>query len=277
MQSDWTKLRENRIFKHHIPLPQSNSDVAKQMRVAIILGSVAKLADKFLFQPTHLLAEDSGLREVLRKEATIDPQKELYIRGVLLSISSREQEEYGEESVGFVVDDLLEVVDVQVLLSPETLPTFAGELKDLMSQFQQLWMTIQSGKQKLEPSFAANPTTTDRYWNVLDLKAAVEDSKRPSVPFTTANAQGGTVVIPRIYHIRPETVPDPITNGCVLQKAHMDAASEEIRKGLPSTPFTEGILNRSRTLNRSRNRPGRSLSMTTNGALNGHRNGNISP
>lgn len=255
------------MFKHHIPLPQSNSDIAKQMRVAIVLGSLATLTDKLLFQPNHLLEEGSGLRGVLRKEATINAKKEMYTRGILLSMSPKDQEKFSEESVEFVVEDLLEVVNVRVLLAPDSLPTFEGALKDLMSHFQKQWTLIQHGRQKLEPSFAAHPTTTDIPWHVLDFKAAVEDRNRPSALLTTTNAQDGTVVIPRVYHIKPETIPDPITHGCVLQRAHMDAAAEEIRKGLPRTPFTEG------TLSRSRNRPGRSLSMSANGPLNGHRGG----
>ena len=241
------------------------------MRVAVIIGSIAKLADKFLFQPNYLLEEGSEVRKVLLKEATINAKKELYIRGILLSMGPEDQEQYSAENVGFIVEDLLGLLNVQVLLTPDNHSAFGGALIDLMSRLQKQWSIIQHGKQKLEPSFEPNPTTTELPWYVLDLKAVIEDGNRPSAPLTATDAQDGTVVIPRVYHIKPGASPNPITHGWVLSKAYMNAAAEEIRKGLPSTPFAQG------TLSRSRYRPGRSLSISANEKPNGHRGGRFLP
>lgn len=199
VQSDWTRLRENDVFKHRIPLPQSNSNVAKKMRVAMILSTLARLVDKFIFQPTFLLREDSGLREILRQQAIIDPTKERYTRGVLLSMSPDEQEANVKEGVKIIVQDLLDTVDVGVLLPPETLATFEKELESFITQFQDEWKVVKCGKQKLEPSFTYY-NSTDRPWHVFDMEVpGVKNRNHTEQPLATSNMIDDIVIFRRVH------------------------------------------------------------------------------
>jgi hypothetical protein len=226
------------------------------MRAAVILGALTRLVDKFVFQPTYLLDEESGLREILREQAAIDPLKERYTRGILLSMSPEEQETNSEEVVHIVVKELLETANARMLLDPEALVTFSKALDAFVRQCQEEWKIIQRGKQKLEPSFAYS-TCTSHPWRLLEgIHPIAGGEKRSEKPPATTDVEDNIVVIPRIYLVGPKVEPDPITHGCVLRKRHIDAAAEEIRKNIPSAPFTQG------TSSRHRNRPTRTMSVT---------------
>jgi hypothetical protein len=228
------------------------------MRAAIILGTLTRLIDKFVFQPTYLLHEESGLREVLRYEAAIDPVKERYTRGILLSMSPDEQEANGEGIVHDIANQLLDIVNVRALLTPETFATFPEALNAFVRQCQEEWKIVQRGKQKLEPSFAYSASS--RYpWQLFGDKNSDASNERHSGEFpATTGIENNIVLIPRIYLVVSKADPDPITHGCVLRKTHLDAAAEELRNSLPSAPFTQT------SSSRHRNRSGRTMSISGN-------------
>lgn len=258
LKSDWSGLQDNDIFKHRIPLPQSNTGAARRMRAAVVLGALARLVDKFVFQPTYLLDEESGLREILCSEASIDPVKERYTRGILLSMSPDEQETNSEAIVRHVANELLETVNVKALLTQETYAAFAQELDDFIQQCQEIWRIIQRGKQKLELSFA-HSTCSNPPWQLFDdTHVDARNGEHSDRLSTTTAIENDVVLIPRIFVIGTKTEPDPITRGCVLQKAHLDVAAEELRKMVQSAPFARA------SSNRHRNRPARTMSASRN-------------
>lgn len=222
------------------------------MRAAIVLGALTRLVDKFVFQPTYLLDEESGLREILRDEAAIDPVKERYTRGILLSMSPDEQESNAESVVHQVAKELLEIANVRVLLTPETFATFPEALEDFVRRCQEEWKIIQHGKQKLEPSFAYS-ASSHYPWQLFD----DEETHAEKLATTTA-IEDNIVLVPRIYLVSTKADPDPITHGCVLRRTHLDAAAEELRSSLSGAPFTHA------TSGRNRNRPGRAMSVSGN-------------
>jgi hypothetical protein len=142
MQGDWTSLLDSAADDQRISLPQSNSDTAKKTRVAVILRALARLVVKYIFQPAYLLDEDSGLREILVEQATINPTKERYARGILLSMIPGNQETYDEETVDLVVDKLVDTLNVRVLLYPKAIETFTSMLKFLVTKFQDEWKIV---------------------------------------------------------------------------------------------------------------------------------------
>ncbi|KAF2633277.1 hypothetical protein BU25DRAFT_416521 [Macroventuria anomochaeta] len=220
LKSDWTRLRDNDIFKHQIPLPQSNTDAARRMRTAIILGALTRLVDKFVFQPTYLLDEESGLREILRDEASVDPVKERYTRGILLSMSPDEQEANSEGILHHVAKELLETANVRALLTPETFDAFPQALDDFVGQCREEWKIIQRGKQKLEPSFAYS-TCSNHPWQLFDdTRADARDGRHSEGLSATTAIENNIVLIPRIYLVGTKADPDPITHGCVIQNVH---------------------------------------------------------
>ncbi|PSN60506.1 hypothetical protein BS50DRAFT_625878 [Corynespora cassiicola Philippines] len=253
LQSDWSALHDNSVFKNQIPLPQSNSDIAKKMRVATIVGMFARLIDKFIFQPTYLSTEDSGLREVLRRQAMAEPKKERYTRGILLATLPKDQDEISKDVILYTVEDMLENVKVRVFLNPDALEAFKKALESLVAQFQEQWKTIQRGRQKLELSFSYS-INIKHPWYVLDAPARIpEGVKRSGAHPFTGKAEDDTVVIPRVYLMGTGPQPDPITHGYVIGKAQLDAAAEEVRKDSSNGPFVQ------ESSNRNRNRPARTI------------------
>ncbi|KAJ4993160.1 MEI5 protein [Stagonosporopsis vannaccii] len=258
LKNDWSGLRDNDVFKHQIPLPQSNTDAARGMRAAVVLGALARLIDKFIFQPTYLLDEQSGLREVLLHEAAFDPVKERYTRGILLSMSPDEQVANSESVQHVVVEELLDTVNVKALLTPQTFDSFPEALSAFVRQFQEEWKIVQRGKQKLEPGFAflASAKHPSQLFGKDDSNKSNERYPR-EFPITTA-VENNIVLIPCIYLVVSKDEPDPITQGCVLCKAQLDVAAEEMRNSLPSAPFKQA------SSSRHRNRPGRTMSVSGN-------------
>ncbi|KAK7191916.1 MEI5 protein [Paraphaeosphaeria sporulosa] len=252
--NDWSKLNDNKVFKNRIPLPQNNSKIAKEMRVAVVLGALANLMVQFLFQPTYVLGERGGLRQLLRYQATVDPLKEMYARGIILSMKHDYQDEIDQEKIDKIIDDLRDVVRVDILFdTKDDLENFCEALDDLLLQFQDLWKKIQRGKEKLEPSFEERPSAAKYPWYIVGLPAAVETQKRSSSPPATTDAQDDTIIVPQIVQMRTKGDPEPVTHGWVLQKTQIHAADEEIRRisrGLRITPFGEEDTGRPRTRTR---------------------------
>src|SRR5258708_4230115 len=76
---------------HQVPLPQSNSDAAKQMRFAVFLAILARELDEHIFQPSYLSTEDNSIREVLVGLAMTEPKRESFCRALLLSLDPEGQ------------------------------------------------------------------------------------------------------------------------------------------------------------------------------------------
>ena len=218
------------------------------MRVAIVLGTLATLIDKFIFQPTYLLDENSGLREILCQQAKIDPVKERFTRGILLSISAEAQEVDSEEDVvDLVVDKLLDDEIVKILIDPESTNAFGTELERLVMQFQDQWKIVQHGKQKLETSFDHSPSN-DHPWHVLDMHIRnLKGDPSNEIPYDTSILEEDkTVIVPRVYLIGTENERIPQTNGYVLRRTHLDAAEEETRRDSPIATSTQAPSSRQR-------------------------------
>jgi hypothetical protein len=263
MQGDWTSLLDSAADDQRISLPQSNSDTAKKIRVAVILRALARLVVKYIFQPAYLLDEDSGLREILVEQATINPTKERYARGILLSMIPGNQETYDEETVDLVVDKLVDTLNVRVLLYPKAIETFTSMLKFLVTKFQDEWKIVQRGKQKIEPSFHYF-ASIDHPWHVFDVDIADgKNGKQHNVGATlnTNSAEGDIVILPRLYLVGQNPKSAPITHGCILQKVLCDAAEGEVRKDVPSAPFARA------TSSRHRARTNRTMSISGDAAV----------
>lgn len=250
------------VFQNRIPLPQNNSHVAKQMRVAVVLGALARLITTFLFQPTYVLDEGSGLRQLLWNQARIDPSKETYTRGILLSMKHDDQDERNQEKVDFIVGDLEKVVGIDILLAAQDdLERFGEKLENHLVRFQKVWQYIQSGRQKLESSFDTYASATKHPWYIVELPAAEDSQKCPSTPRMANDAQDDMIIVPQILQIQTDGSPEPVTRGWVLQKCQTDAAHDEINR--LSKAMRAVSLNQDAQI-RPRDRPRRSMSISGN-------------
>lgn len=234
------------------------------MRVAATVGFLARLVDKFIFQPTYVLHEDSGFRELLCRQATINQRKERFTRGIILSMFPEDQEKNSEDSINFVIEELFNGIDVRIFFGPDNLALFQERLKGLLSQVQESWKTVQQGKQKLEPIFTYS-TPGNYPWRLFDMYVADgKDGRGPRTPLVTDSVEDDVVIFPRLYLMEAEAEPSPITHGAVLRKAQLNAATEEVRRSISSAPFAQPTLSRHR-------RPTRGMSMTGDSARSGRR------
>ena len=95
----------------------------------MVVEAFATLVDRFVFQPTYLLNETSRLREILCQQASTDPGRERFARGILLSMSSDSQEvnsKDGEDVLDSVLDELLRNSMKAFDRASETSPTDMG-------------------------------------------------------------------------------------------------------------------------------------------------------
>ncbi|KAM0714628.1 hypothetical protein Q7P37_009924 [Cladosporium fusiforme] len=75
-----------------LPLPESNSQAAKEMRSVAVLASVTRIIVRQLFRPTYLLAANSGLEDVLIRQVKDHSAKESNLKAAFLALLPQEQE-----------------------------------------------------------------------------------------------------------------------------------------------------------------------------------------
>ncbi|GME46725.1 hypothetical protein GTA08_BOTSDO11869 [Neofusicoccum parvum] len=147
----WTELKKPLDFSHSIPLPQSNSPCAKSMRIAVILAVLARLIDKYLFQPSYILSEESGLREILIRQAIENSRREAFTRGIFLATFEDEQAEIADELVTRIIKELMH--HIHDLLPPPQVESFKARLEHIIQNARDIWWKTQRLRQRLEPDF----------------------------------------------------------------------------------------------------------------------------
>lgn len=260
-QVAWKRLKELELGpqhgQHQVPLPQSNSQAAKQMRIAIMLAILARAIDKDIFQPTYILDGESGIRELLLHQAIADSGKEAYCRSILLSMFPEEQTKVSEERVKEVIGDVGWYA--QDLLSVTQFETFKAGLEQVVQNASDLWKTVQHAKQRYEPNFALEDYE-DFDWEVIGFEErAAADGEEGSAKVTGAgNDEDLLVIFPRVYAV-DDSDPDPITHGVVLKRSQSVEATQELERTRTANP----TLGRTATSRARQLRP-RSMSFPVN-------------
>ncbi|KAJ9154903.1 hypothetical protein NKR23_g2569 [Pleurostoma richardsiae] len=142
----WTSLKKS---KQSIPLPLSNTTAAKQMRVAAVLTILASELAKNIFQPTYLATEGEELSELMTDLAGPEPQRERYLRSVLLAADPESQQETARTRVSRVVREVTGCVGP--LLPIEKQGGFQSALEKLCRQVCEQWTRLQRIPEKIEP------------------------------------------------------------------------------------------------------------------------------
>ncbi|KAB5576608.1 hypothetical protein GE09DRAFT_954522 [Coniochaeta sp. 2T2.1] len=169
-ESCWANLRHSEYLKHarQIPLPQSNSPAAKQMRVAAVLAVLSRALDRYIFRPVYVTdngAGDDGIMNLLRAIACDSATKEEHTRATLLAMIPEKQKAAATKRVSAVVREVSWAV--QHLLSALQYETFCTGLEKACRLACVQWMRIQVAQMKIEPYFG--PDFQDFDWQVLPL------------------------------------------------------------------------------------------------------------
>lgn len=229
----WTMLRAPLDFQHRIPLPASNSVAAKSMRTTVILAILARLIDKHIFHPTFLLETDSGLREILVRQAVLHRSRESFTRSLLLNMFPEEQQSRSERMVSVVLQEMAPYV--RNLLPLDEINMFQEKLRPLICAGRDVWMSIQRLRERLEPSFELIQFE-DFDWKKIALKGvSTEQPSRNRTPKAGPKDDEAVLMIfPRFCIVEDED-PYPLSRGIVITKSQIDEATQEIQK-VPSTP-----------------------------------------
>lgn len=173
--SCWTNLRSSEYLKHavRIPLPQSNTQAAKQMRIAAVLAVLSRALSKHIFRPVYLIEDDAELALVLRNLEAISPQHEYHARSTLLAVLPDRGQRNAARRVKAVVREVSYLV--QHLLSALQYEAFCSALMESCELACRQWSRIQHAAMKIEPYFG--PPFDDFDWQVLLLpeKFGIED------------------------------------------------------------------------------------------------------
>ncbi|OIW32320.1 hypothetical protein CONLIGDRAFT_553046, partial [Coniochaeta ligniaria NRRL 30616] len=171
-ESCWANLRQSEYLKHarQIPLPQSNSPAAKQMRVAAVLAVLSRALHRYIFQPVYLTeigAGDEGIVNMLRAIACDNATREEHTRATLLAMLPDKQKAAAAKRVATVVREVS--WSVQHLLSALQYEEFCTGLEMACKLACVQWMRIQMAQMKIEPYFG--PPHYDFDWQILPLPA----------------------------------------------------------------------------------------------------------
>lgn len=172
-ESCWSNLRQSEYLRphaRHIPLPQSNSPAAKQMRVAAVLAIISRALHRYIFRPVYLSENgsgDDGLVHMLRAIAVDNAAREEHTRATLLAMLPEKQKAAAAKRVSTVVREVSYAV--QHLLSALQYEAFCTGLEQACKLACVQWMRIQLAQMKIEPYFG--PPFDDFDWQVLPLPA----------------------------------------------------------------------------------------------------------
>lgn len=216
------------IMPHQVPLPPTNTNAAKEMRLAVFMGLLAReLADN-IFQPLYLSPSESDILDILRELAVKDPKKESYCRAILLAMSPERQNAVLKErkktflqNVGSYLYDLLPGAQYDELRQ---------SLEIVVERASETWRFFQYCKNRYEPDFDL-PEWGDEEWEAFPFTDSSNLSEEQS---SNGDADEAVLTIfPRLRRLE-NGEPKPVNFSTVLTKFQCSGADREWRRKEPS-------------------------------------------
>ncbi|CAK7224675.1 hypothetical protein SCUCBS95973_005598 [Sporothrix curviconia] len=236
--SCWKNLRSAEALKGptQIPLPQSNSPVAKAMRIASVLSILSRILHKHIFRPLYLLDEDAELTKLLHSVEFEDPAREENVRSTLLATLPEIQRHGAKTRVQQVVREVSWVV--QHLLGALPYDAFCSGLANACALACTEWQKIQMARMKIEPYFG--PPYDEFDWQALPLPE-FEGRKGSPQARSGANSARGTSPVPAA---KGDTAPAPVT-GDAEAAAELDgtAVTADTTADVDNTPGEGALVN----------------------------------
>ncbi|KAJ5275574.1 hypothetical protein N7505_004119 [Penicillium chrysogenum] len=144
-------IRDGAIQGQPAPLSASNSDAAKGMRLAVMLGILSREIDNEIFQPSYFPSETGNFRMSLNKLAKSDNEKERFYRSVLLSIDRDGQETELQSRAKSVVQNVSHYL--YELLSTAQYGELKERIKNVVDRAIEVWRPIQNSTKRYETEF----------------------------------------------------------------------------------------------------------------------------
>ncbi|PQK16793.1 hypothetical protein BB8028_0006g11120 [Beauveria bassiana] len=235
---------------HALPLPASNSEAAKQMRVVAGIAACGKALERHLFRESFL-TESHELDRKLHLLATTDRLHHAYVRAALAKVLPAAQTQGQNRGAEVAINEVVTAIgrwarDERALRSG---------LENICDEALKCWALAQQVEDRIWPEFKYE---LPEDWQPLPLLCrpaapTVNTSNRKKMP-NTGNSQNGApnheprqllssevkVVWPRIFAAEPQvpgssdaTALDLLHCGYVLTQAQSQDAEEESRVGQP--------------------------------------------
>jgi hypothetical protein len=164
-----------------IPLPLSNSGIAKQMRQAAFLAVLAREMGQKIFQPTYLFSDNRGLVQILEDLADdpSGPEREAHFRSVLLAVAKWVPDLTSEIEVSHIQAVVETVSDYVLGLVPkEKQSTFKYRLEDLCKKACEDWKVFQKLECRVELDLKPDEDKEDCWLPVFDPSLPLEKETR---------------------------------------------------------------------------------------------------
>ncbi|KAL1603124.1 hypothetical protein SLS59_004782 [Nothophoma quercina] len=244
---NWGDLDDAAHFLTNRPLPKSNSDIAKELRVVKVLAIIADTIDKHLLQPTYQISNGKWpLSSILYSLARTDARRERVVRGMLLAVLAGERENAKAELSRRIAEDVMRERGVEQIISREDHLDFVNTLEGLLSSVHELWSDVQYSTKVFESSFE------DFQGKEFDWAVAnVAESESTQSPMQ-GDEEDVVLLFPKILLVGNED--KCIAPGTIVRKSQISALFKEERRNVRSAEDGPS---------RARQRPGRTLSMSS--------------
>lgn len=246
------KLKSWPAFQDKPFIPTSDSDIAKNFRMALAFAILTELLMEHILRPTFVLRRHV-IHELLFDLAEVDSVKESLCRALLLSLSDTEVDRYGK-GPGKFLRDAQNLLDP--MLAVENLDIFAFDLRALIAKAMALWNDIQKNTTRIEASLF-EPGYDD--WQPLQIAEGVEP---PAVQDTAVDGQTGPtdpiafVLFPAFFSVADSNPFSIFYQGLAVRQSQKAAAEEESK-------LNGGPMNIMPAARPRAPRRGRTMSMST--------------
>lgn len=159
----WHRLTELECLEG-IPLPPTNSNAAKQMRVAAVLRLLAEAASSHICQPVHIPHRGTAVADLLDTIDRLDPRRARYVRSVLLGIDPGKQEEFGKKRATAASKDVYD--SVSFILGDRK--AFGRAMLEWFDKFCNTWRSFQQLEVRFQALFESkNEDLVPEEWGPL--------------------------------------------------------------------------------------------------------------
>lgn len=140
VKSFWLRLQQLGHWCRSVPVLESNTGTAKDIRSVLVVASLARTFAQFLFQPTDHLAPDSGLRELLLRQAAENGAKEAATRAHIRALLPSGLQAARARRVDETCTTIMEVV--KGVLPANREQEFLNHLAVLAGEASKIWEDI---------------------------------------------------------------------------------------------------------------------------------------
>ncbi|KEQ85406.1 MAG: Uncharacterized protein AUREO_049220 [Aureobasidium pullulans] len=164
------------------PIPASNSDVAKDVRMAIALAVFSSLVSMHLLQTTYIEGGKLELHDILLDKAYSNDEAESLCRALLLSISDFNNH---DPCINSATDAIYNGFSIfaNKLLGPTEYKNCMTDIQLLLSRIMDLWQDVQRSTVKVDASRHLGETSEwSRFSSGTMVKATQTAASRDTMP-----------------------------------------------------------------------------------------------